>query len=315
MARGTLHPAGSSNLIPRALALRVPMARLFLGIDGGGSKCRARIRDEAGVKLGEAEGGVANVYFDFDAAIAVIIETARAAAMEAGVTIEELHAGFGLAGAMTSDAVARVRSARLPFPTLAVDSDAYIACLGAHKGEDGGIVIAGAGSAAVALVGGERPAIGGWGFLLGDDGSGAAVGRAAIRRAVLAFDGVIATSPLLDQLLDHFGRGREKLTQWARTARPRDYSTFAPLVFAGARSSDPHGVAIVAEAAQAVALMARKLVGGGARRLSLIGGISQPLRAYLPQDVAAHLVEPKADPVDGAIMMARRATGLSGVVA
>src|SRR5947209_8046186 len=231
MARGTLHPAGRGNLSPRALALRVPMARLFLGIDGGGSKCRARIRDEMGAKLGEAEGGIANIYFDFDAGIATIVDTARAAAMEAGVGIEELHAGLGLAGAMTSDAVTRVKSARLPFTALAVDSDAYAACLGAHGGEDGGIVIAGTGSAALALVGGERHAIGGWGFLLGDDGSGAAIGRAAIRRAVMAFDGVFVTSPLLDQLLDYFGRGPETLTQWAKTARPRDYSTFAPLVF------------------------------------------------------------------------------------
>src|SRR5438132_13575281 len=159
------------------------MAKLFLGIDGGGSKCRARIRDEGGAKRGEAEGGIANIYFDFDAALAAIVDTARAAAAEAGANIGELHAGLGLAGAMTSDAVARVRSAHLPFAALEVDSDAYIACLGAHGGEDGGIVITGTGSAALALVAGERHTAGGWGFLLGDDGSGAAIGRAAIRRA------------------------------------------------------------------------------------------------------------------------------------
>src|SRR5438105_2146027 len=170
------------------------MAKLFLGIDGGGSKCRARIRDEGGAKRGEAEGGIANIYFDFDAALAAIVDTARAAAAEAGANIGELHAGLGLAGAMTSDAVARVRSAHLPF---------------------------------------------------------------------------------------------------------------APLVFAAARDDDPHGLAIVEEAAQAAALMARKLIADGARRLSLIGGISHSLKPYLAQDVAALLVEPKADPVDGAIMMAR----------
>src|SRR5436853_7146438 len=113
------------------------MARLFLGIDGGGSKCRARIRDENGVYRGEAEGGIANIYSDFDAAIATILDSARMAAEGAGATIEELHAGLGLAGAMTSDGIARVKSARLPFSSLAVDNDAYIACLGDHGGEVG----------------------------------------------------------------------------------------------------------------------------------------------------------------------------------
>jgi glucosamine kinase len=292
------------------------VARLFLGIDGGGSKCRARIRDEGGRLIGQAESGGANIYQDFDAAIATILAVAREAARHgelADDAMTSLNAGLGLAGAMTSDAVARVRSAELPFHQLAVDSDAYVACLGAHGGSDGGIVIAGTGSAALALVAGTRHSLGGWGFLLGDDGSGAAIGRSAIRRAVMAFDHLSEPSPLLDSLLGHFGRGREKLTQWARTARPRDYSAFAPLVFTAARSGDKHGLAIVRDAAAAVALMARALIAHGAERLSLIGGLAQPLRPYLVEDVVAHLVEPRADPVDGAIMMARRAAGLPGL--
>jgi glucosamine kinase len=290
------------------------VTKLFLGIDGGGSKCRARIRDESGLKRGEADGGIANIYQDFDGAISTIVATARQALTSAGLADEALgtlHAGLGLAGAMTSEAVARVRSAQLPFARLVVDNDAYAACLGAHGGEDGGIVITGTGSAALALVGGNRHTVGGWGFLLGDDGSAAAIGRAALRRAVMAFDQLIEPSPLLDSLLDHFGRGREKLTVWARGARPRDHATFAPLVFTAARNGDPHALAIVREAAAAVDLMARSLLARGAPRLSLIGGLSQAMRPYLSQDVATSLVEPRADPVDGAIMMARRASGLA----
>jgi glucosamine kinase len=289
------------------------MAKLFIGIDGGGSKCRARIRDESGAKLGEAEGGVANLYQDFDAALAMIIETARAAAASGGARIEELHAGLGLAGAMTADAIERVLRAGLPFAGCTVDSDAYVACLGAHNGGDGGVVIAGTGSAALALIGGERHVIGGWGFLLGDDGSGASVGRAAIRRAVLAFDGLTESSPLLDLLLDRFGRDRGQLTTWARTARPREYSSFAPLVFDAAANKDRHGLAVVHQAADAIALMARALIARGVPRLTLIGGMARALEPYLAEDVAVRLVAPKAEPVEGAIMMARRADGFAGL--
>ncbi|HEX9447326.1 MAG TPA: BadF/BadG/BcrA/BcrD ATPase family protein, partial [Dongiaceae bacterium] len=77
---------------------------LYLGIDGGGSKCRARIRDSAGRLLGEAEGGHANIYRDRDEARQSIIATAQQAALAAGLAehdLARLQAGFGLAGITT----------------------------------------------------------------------------------------------------------------------------------------------------------------------------------------------------------------------
>src|SRR5258707_14590398 len=63
---------------------------LYLGIDGGGSKCRARIRDSAGRLLGEAAGGHANIYRDRDEARQSIIATAQQAALAAGPAEHEL---------------------------------------------------------------------------------------------------------------------------------------------------------------------------------------------------------------------------------
>ena len=54
-------------------------AKFFLGVDGGGSRCRARIRDRDGKLLSEAEGGASNIYQDLQAALATIIATAREA--------------------------------------------------------------------------------------------------------------------------------------------------------------------------------------------------------------------------------------------
>jgi glucosamine kinase len=286
----------------------------FLGVDGGGTRCRARIRSVAGCCLGVAEGDLANVYQDFSGAMESIVETARQAALMAGLPrLEEVHAGLGLAGVMTSETVERVRAAKLPFACLTVDSDAYAACLAAHGAQNGGIIIAGTGSAALALIDGSRHDIGGWGFTLGDDGSAAQLGRRALRLAILAMDGMGAESPLLTGLLDRFRHSRAELSEWARTALPRDYAAFAPAILAAAGGGDCHGRALVEASAAFLALMARTLIGKGTQHLSLIGGMAEAMTPYLPADVKAHLVPARADPVDGAIMMARRAAGLEAL--
>jgi glucosamine kinase len=285
-------------------------AKFFLGIDGGGSRCRARIRDRHGALLSEAEGGASNIYQNLEGALATIIATARKAAGRANVSTESLHAGLGLAGLITSVAAERISSVDLPFASVTADNDAYAACMGAFAGGDGGIVIAGTGSVALALIGGARQMVGGWGFALGDHGSGAWLGHHAVRRAALAIDGLLQPTPLIETVLSTVGRDRLHLSQWSSEARPKDYASLAPLVFQWATKGDVQAMTIVIEGAAAISNLGRALLARGAGRLCLIGGLAQAYPPYLDADVKAKLSSPIADPVDGAIMMARRANGL-----
>jgi glucosamine kinase len=282
----------------------------FLGVDGGGSRCRARIRDRDGRNLGEATGGPSNIHQDFAGAIATIAATAREAAAAAGLQPASLHAGLGLAGLITSVGAERIAQAKLPFASVTSDNDAYTACLGAFSGEDGGIVIAGTGSIGFALAGGQRHMVGGWGFALGDHGSGAWLGHHAVRRAALALDGLLQPTQLIDEILSHTGRNRFDLSRWSETAAPKDYAQFAPLVFACAAKADVQGMTIVIEGASAISILGRALLARGAGRLCLLGGLRDVYPPYLDADVRAALVEPQVDAMDGAIMMARRAQGL-----
>jgi glucosamine kinase len=283
---------------------------LFLGIDGGGSRCRARIRRADGAVLGEAMGGPSNIYQDFRGALDTILATAGAAAAQAGVTTNQLHAGLGIAGIVTSVGKDRVEGASLPFASISVDNDAYAACMGAFGGGDGGIVIAGTGSIGFALVGGERHMVGGWGFQLGDHGSGAWVGHHAVRRAALALDGLLQPTPLIAGILAGTGATRLDLSRWSEQARPKDYAQFAPAVFAAAAKGDVQGMMIVIEGAAAISNLGRALLARGAKSIALLGGLSGVYPPYLDADVRRALTEPQADAVDGAIMMARRAQGL-----
>ena len=285
-------------------------APAFLGIDGGGRRCRARIRAADGTLLAEAAGGASNIYQDFDGALATIMATAAEAARRAGLATQDLHAGLGIAGIVTSVGKEKIEEARLPFASVTVDNDAYAACMGAFGGGDGGIVIAGTGSIGYALVGGERHMVGGWGFQLGDHGSGAWVGHHAVRRAALAIDGLLQPTRLIEEILGRTGRTRLDLSRWSEEAKPKDYAQFAPLVFECAAEGDVQAMMIVIEGAAAISNLGRALLARGARAVCLLGGLSRAYPPYLDADVKRALAEPQADAMDGAIMMARRARGL-----
>jgi glucosamine kinase len=284
---------------------------LFLGIDGGGSRCRARIRRADGAVLAEALGGPSNIYQDFPGAVGTILATAKEAAGMAGLKTTALHAGLGLAGIVTSVGKEKIKDARLPFASVTVDNDAYAACVGAFGGGDGGIVIAGTGSIGLALVGGERHMVGGWGFQLGDHGSGAWVGHHAVRRAALALDGLLQPTQLIEEIWARTGQNRLDLSRWSEQARPKDYAQFAPSVFASAARGDVQGMVIVIEGAAAISTLGRALLARGAKAVCLLGGLANAYPPYLDADVRRAMAEPQADAVDGAIMMARRSQGLS----
>lgn len=290
-------------------------ALIFIGIDGGGSRCRARLRDAHGRLLGEGEGGPANIYQDFEGSAASILAAATAATAAAGLLgprMTEFHAGMGLAGIVLPESTGRLKAEGLPFAAITLINDAYAACLGAHGGGDGGIVIAGTGSAGHAIVDGKGTGIGGWGFELGDDGSGAIMGREAVRRAVLSIDGLGSSSPLTECILADMGRDQPTLTRWARSARPADYARFAPDVFRFAEQEDPVAAEIVAKAVGAVFVSAQRLLQLGAPILCLLGGMAPPLLRQMSPSLRAFFVEPAADATDGAIMAARQAAGLRG---
>ncbi|MCA3555455.1 BadF/BadG/BcrA/BcrD ATPase family protein [Aestuariivirga sp.] len=283
----------------------------FLGIDGGGSRCRARIRSAGGALLGEAVGGASNIYQDFAGALGAIMETSREAAKLAGLTTGQIHAGMGIAGIVTSVGAEKIVDAALPFASVTVDNDAYAACVGAFGGGDGGIVIAGTGSIGFALVGDERHMVGGWGFQLGDHGSGAWIGHHAVRRAALALDGLLQPTRLVTEVLSRTGANRLDLSRWSEQAKPVDYAQFAPLVFDCAAQGDVQGMMIVIEGAAAISNLGRALLARGARHICLLGGLSKVYPPYLDADVKLALSAPQADAMDGAIMMARRTQGLA----
>jgi glucosamine kinase len=285
---------------------------LFIGVDGGGSRCSARLRDAGGRLLGEGAAGPANARLG-DPAIVEVMKACRAATAAAGLGEEALartHAGFGLAGTQQEEHRQWVLARPHPFASLSVDTDSYAAWLGAFKGRDGAILIVGTGSAGLAVVGGRRITVGGWGAEIGDEGSGMAIGRAAIRRSIWAHDGMGPVTPLVEEVLARFDGSPAKAVVWADAAHPGDYARLAPVVFDHAEQRDLLALSILHEAAHEVERHVTRLLDLGAPAIAMIGGVfpkilpwlAPPLRPYL-----VDVVDGETDAMEGAILMARRA--------
>ena len=279
-------------------------ARFFLGVDGGATRCRARLRDTSGRELGHGVGPASNIYVDFDAAMRVVRETIDSVIAAGAAARQEIALGLGLAGVSDDREAQRVAAALPDFAGVVVVNDAVAACVGANGLGDGGLIIAGTGSAGIARVGATTTIIGGRGFHLGDDGSAARLGEAALRATLRALDGLEPMSGLARALAHHFGGDPLRMSRWAAGAKPRDYGAFAPQILDLAKSGDARARDIAGEAARAIATLANALNALGAERIALVGGLGEPLRPYLPPDLARRLVRPRRDAVDGAILLA-----------
>jgi len=281
-------------------------APLYLGVDGGATRCRARLRDAGGKALAEASGAAANIHVDFAAAIAVLRAVVGEVIEKSGLTDVDqarIAIGFGLAGIEDASDAARVVEAFPGLRLVRATNDAVTACIGAHAGADGGLVIAGTGSAAIARVRGKETIIGGRGFTLGDGGAGAHIGLEALRAAMRAFDRLGPESALTADIIGRFGGDAVAMMRWAREARPGDFGAFAPGVFSRAAEGDPIAREIAARAARAIVALTLGVVALGAERVALVGGAGEALRPYLEPGIAALLTAPLHDAADGAILL------------
>jgi glucosamine kinase len=280
---------------------------LFLGVDGGGTRCRARLSNSLGRILGEAETGPANIRLGLDQSFAAVLDAAAQcldrAELRQGAQ-SRIVACLALAGASEPASLDAARTRSLPFHKTLITTDAHAACIGAHAGRDGGVVVAGTGTVGWAVLGGRSFRIGGWGLPISDEGSGAWLGCEALRRTLWAHDGRIAWTGLLEELFAEFGNDPHELIRWTATAPPRSFAAFAPAIVQHAERSDRNAVDLLDAAAGHIDALAARLIALGAARIALVGGLAPFLQPKLSAATQQHIVQPADDPVQGALTLA-----------
>ena len=283
------------------------MGQLFLGIDGGGSKCKARLVDAAGRLLGEGVAGPANAFQNQEQARQSITESARralAAAQLPDTSLGHIVAGAGLAGVNVPRIARQMEAWQHPFARLYVATDIHIACLAAHGGQEGAVIVAGTGSVGYSLLGGVGTSYGAHGFPFGDKGSGAWLGLEAMQAVLLALDGLDPDTRLLGRVEAHLGERGLGIIDAMAGATPREYGALAPLVLDCAGRGDAVALGIVENGASYLSDMAQKLLPEGGAGLCMLGGLGEKLTPWMRPQVVERIVPALGQPDEGAVQFA-----------
>ena len=279
----------------------------YLGIDAGGSNCRARLIDANGQVIGTGSGGTANARIGLDPLYATLRAVSDQAIAHAGLTADQVatvRAGMGIAGISRPGVRDALRDFAFPFASVAYETDAFIANLGAHGGADGAILILGTGSIAQVRAEGHDFTIGGYGFPICDEGSGAALGLSAMRHALRALDGRSQATPLSRAVTARFNHDTAQAIAWMDGASPRDYGSFSPLVMDYAEAGDVIALSIVEDAVQHVERFIETIFARGATRCTLMGGLAPRLTPWLRARTVDRISPALGDALDGALLLA-----------
>jgi glucosamine kinase len=279
----------------------------YVGIDGGGTSCRARIRDTEGQFIGEAKSGSANILLGIDIAMASIVAAIRDAALQGGLTesdFPKMHVGLALAGAEQKSAWLNFMTIDHPFASITLNTDAYGACVGAHNGQDGAIMIGGTGSCGILLKDGEQHVVGGREFPISDQGGGAVMGLRLIQQVLLAEDGIRPKTSLCQHVMNHFDNDVDNIVEWSKIAIPKDYGQFSPVIFQLANEGDELAIEMLKQTAADIEMFINALHRKGANQVCLMGSIAERILPWLSPVVQQWVVQPQFDAIEGALMFA-----------
>lgn len=300
------------------------MSEYYAGVDGGGTRTTLGLATADGRELARRAGPAGLVDpRDPAAAARVVAGLLREAREEAGLTEPPASLCAGLAGVGNPAEREAVRAALVAEGVagrVCVTTDGDVALEGALAGGPGILLIAGTGSVAYGRAeDGRVDRCGGWGMIVGDEGSGFAIGRAGLAAAVRAADGRGPRTSLLPRLLEalslHDPRG---IPPWAGRAEKAEVAALAAHVLRAADAGDDVAEGILRREAGELALHAVALAGrlepwGGAVPVVFHGGVlnapafADLVTGALAMSAHAFEVRPAAeDAVAGALRCARR---------
>ncbi|WP_324631087.1 N-acetylglucosamine kinase [Phormidium sp. CCY1219] len=312
-----------------------------LGIDGGGTKTVCVVMDASGAVWGRGEAGPSNYQtIGIEAATGAIAEAiARATASVPGLAIAGI--GVGLAGVGRPQDVATARALVETLPQreglsvnwqlhpqgILVTHDCAIALVGGTGHTEGVVTIAGTGSIAYGCNrAGTTQRAGGWGYLLGDEGSGYDIALQGLRAAVRSHDGRSPVTMLTRGFMDRLQlNAPEDLIEaiYRRGWGVKQIASLAPVVDEAATAGDAVANQIMDHAAAELGLITQTVAQGLfaiADRFEVVtmGGVWRSVdnmrdrfvRAIVSRFPRAQVIWPRHHPAEGAALLVRRQIGI-----
>lgn len=301
----------------------------FLGIDGGGTKTTGVLSDLDGNEIRAKKGkpgnpavlGKESFSRNIEQLLQDLLQNLPAPGVK-GTTI-----GLAGAGREAEKRMAKEVLSEIGLGNCTILTDVELLYYSVHRAEPGIVISSGTGS--VCMVQDEEGhlrQLGGWGYLLGDEGSGFDIGRMAIRNALTEAERGEKVSPLTAELLGFYQvkQASELITRVHASANPQNLvASCAQLVCGQCNAGEVNALLIIESAAQALIQQAisaiEHLPGGSDCKIALTGGLlrhGSPIRKqFLNQahhfGLKFNLVEPSVQPAAGAVIHAINRAGES----
>jgi N-acetylglucosamine kinase-like BadF-type ATPase len=303
--------------------------RYIIGIDGGGTKTLGILVNENANLLAKAELGPSNYHVLGKLKLKELIGSLVDKLIKQSKIAPEVDAiCVGLAGAgrenERNEVTKLVKELNCAKQILA-EHDASIALAGALGGNPGIMIIAGTGSIAFGRnADGKTARAGGWGYLLGDEGSGFYIGQKALIAALKEWDGRGEKTKLTDIIINEYGVSNiegiiEKV--YSEKLKSKGIGKIAPLVFKAAKNGDRVAKGIVEEAGRELGTLASAVMEAlGLTKnveIALVGSIFKQkellldsLRDAVPSEANVTFCAPRFPPVIGAALLALKKIGV-----
>ena len=275
-----------------------------IGIDGGGTACKIAAVIEG--RRFEATVGPANVSSDFDGAMAAISDGLSAVAKNARVSrakLLEVPAYLGLAG--TTDKEMRFRILReVPLVTARAGDDRRTTLTGALGRAEGAVVSVGTGSFVASYIDRHTYIRGGHGLLVGDEASGAWLGRKLMQRCLHVLDRIEESSPLVQRTIKEYKESIGEISEFAREATPAEFAESAPGIVEAASEGDEFARSLMVTGARYLERCLEAAKWNEDLPLCLMGGLGTSYRPYLSTSIVNSIMKPEGTALDGALTLA-----------
>ena len=299
----------------------------IIGIDGGGTRTVGILTTETGQRLAQVQSGPSNYHVVGEAKTQAVLENViRELCKKSGIpSASAIHFCFGMAGlgrAEDRKVVGRIcDELGISKNRRILTHDAHIALVGGTEKQQGVIVISGTGAIVYGInANGDEARASGWGYLLGDEGSGYDIAIKGLRAVARAADGRGNPTELTDRILDRLERNEpSELIRWTHAASRDEIAQLAEVVFDTAQTTDAVATEIVDEAVDELVCAAESVI----KQLEFVepfdivlsGGnlIHQPMfsdkirHRLVRIRPKASVLLPKHEPAYGAVLLARTA--------
>lgn len=290
--------------------------KLIAGIDGGGTKTTLLWKYVDDEIINQKQFGPFNLNSIGEKAFSALMNEIASYLQQQGECIALCIGAAGISNPLMKQIISSsLENNQIHNWKLVGDHE--IALEGAFNGKEGMILIAGTGSICFGKKSdGSIERSGGWGHILGDEGSGYGLGRDALSAVARMLDGYGKETCLFSYISDFFGlKDRASIISYVYSNDKSAVASISPLVEKAAKMGDEVALSIISENARKLSLIVKSVgykLGGGSLEISFHGGLiandtmlRSSLIAYL-SDISPniHVISPKNDAAHGALSIA-----------